>query len=65
MILVLSVESRFYEVYANEFCSSVFKSITACIYIFDMMLKVSRKERSDWEKYRKVVAKEKSSLTDK
>ena len=50
MTLELSVESRFYKVYADKLYSSVFESITACIYIFDIMLKVSRKEKSDLEK---------------
>ena len=50
MTLELLVESRFYKVYTDEFYSLVFESITACIYIFDMMLKVSRKEKSDLEK---------------
>ena len=65
MILVLPVESWFYKVYADEFCSLVFKSITACIYISDMMLKSSKKEKTDWEKNRKVLAKEKNNLIEK
>ena len=65
MILVLLVGSRFYKVYTDEFCSLVFESITACIYVFDMMLKVSRKEKTDWEKNRKNLAKEKNSLIKK
>ena len=55
----------FYKVYADEFYSLVFESITAYIYISDMMLKVSKKERSDLEKNRKVLAKEKNSLAEK
>ena len=59
------MRSQFYKVYVDELCSLVFESIKACIYIFDMMLKVSRKEGSDWEKDKKVLAKEKNSLTKK
>ena len=50
MILELLVGSRVYKVYTDEFCSLVFEVITACIYISGMMLKFSRKEKSDLEK---------------
>ena len=65
MILVLLVESRFYKVYADEFYNLVFKSITVYINIFEMMLKVSIKAKTDWEKNKKVLEKEKNSLIEK
>ena len=58
MILGLPVWSQFYKVYTDEFCGLNLWKITALhIYILEMMLKVSRKEKNSLRKEQKALAK--------
>ena len=65
MILYFQQKVDFIKFMQMKFCSLAFESITDYIHIFDTMLKVSKKEKTDLEKEQKSLSKRKKQFNRK